>query len=305
MELVKLEKISPRKQWKNEQYDFTPWLADNLQELGDAINMNLEFIESEKPVGPYFADILAKEMDSNNLVVIENQLEKTDHDHLGKCLTYTSVLGAKTVVWISTKFTDEHRQAFEWLNENTNSELSFFAIELSLLKVSNDVASVVFDVVASPNNIVKVAHDKKQLSNTENLQYKFWQDFRDAISGDFKNLQTPRPQYWFDIALGKSNIVMSNTYNKNTNTIGCRVYINNSIANNMLAYLEQKKDEIEKELGFSMTWNPRPDNKDKVIIIDRKFDMENESEYREAIKWLREKTIIVHRVFSKAIKGFK
>ena len=305
MKLVKLEKISPRKQWNNEQYDFTPWLAENLQQLGDAINMNLELTSTEVPVGPFFADIVAKEVETNDIVVIENQLEKTNHDHLGKCLSYTSVLGAKTIVWIATKFTEEHRQAFEWLNENTNSGLSFYAIELSLLKVDTDKASVVFDVVASPNNVVKMAHSKGNLTKTENLQYKFWPAFRDAIQNDFRNLQTPRPQYWYDITIGKSNIHISDTYNTNTNTIGCRIYINSSIADTMLPFLEERNEEIEKELGFVMQWNPRPENRDKVILIDKGFDMEDEQEFKLAIKWLREKTIVVHRVFSKVVKAYK
>ena len=98
MELVKLEKISPKKQWAHEAHDFTPWLAENIQELGDVIGYDLELVDREVPVGPYFADILAKDMNSDTKVVIENQLEKTNHDHLGKCLTYTSVLDAKVVV---------------------------------------------------------------------------------------------------------------------------------------------------------------------------------------------------------------
>lgn len=305
MKLVKLEKISPRKQWNNEQYDFTPWLAENLQQLGDAINMNLEFTSTEVPVGPFFADIVAKEVETNNIVVIENQLEKTNHDHLGKCLTYTSVLGAKTVVWIATKFTDEHRQAFEWLNDNTNSELSFYAIELSLLKVGVDTASVVFDVVASPNKSVKIARTKGELTKNGDLQYKFWQAFRDAIQNDFRNLQTPRPQYWYDLTIGKSNIHISNTYNTNTSTIGCRIYINNAIADTMLPFLEGQKEQIEQDLGFAMQWNPRPDNRDKVIIVDHQFNMEDDQEFKLAVKWLREKTILVHKVFSKAVKNYK
>lgn len=304
MKLVKLEKINPRKQWANEQYEFSPWLADHLQQLGDAINMNLELVGTEVPVGPFSADIVAKEIETNNIVVIENQLDKTNHDHLGKCLTYTSVLGAKVVVWIATKFTDEHRQAFEWLNENTNSELAFYAIELGLMKVGVDTASVIFDVVVSPNNVVKMAHNKN-LTKTEELQYKFWQAFRNTIQNDFRNLQTPRPQYWYDLTIGKSNIHISDTYNTNTNTIGCRIYINSTIADTMLPFLEERKNEIEKELGFSMQWNPRPENRDKVILIDHQFNMDDEQEFKQALKWLREKTIVVHKVFSKVVKTYK
>ena len=135
------------------------------------------------------------------------------------------------------------------------------------------------------------------------MKNKFNSCYKDKIY--FRNLQTPRPQYWYDITIGKSNIHISDTYNTNTNTIGCRIYINSSIADTMLPFLEERKEEIEKELGFVMQWNPRPENRDKVILIDKGFDMEDEQEFKLAIKWLREKTIVVHRVFSKVVKAYK
>lgn len=306
MELVKLEKINPKQQWKHEAYDFTPWLADNLQELGDVIGMDLELIGKEVPVGPFSADIVAKELSTNHRVIIENQLEKTNHDHLGKSLTYSSVLDAKTIVWIATKFTDEHKKAFEWLNDNTSTELSFFAIELSLLKISNEKASVVFDIVAGPNAVVKGANNSgKQRSETEVKQFLFWTAFRDAIVDDFKSLQQPRAQYWYDISLGKANIHISNYYSTTSQTIGCRIYIHWQIADKILPYLLERKEIIEKQLGFSLSWNPNPDNKDKIIVVNQSFNMEDKHEYDKAIAWLRNKTMAMHKVFSKIVKEYK
>lgn len=106
--------------WKHEGYDFTPWLAtaDNIGRLADALGIELQVEATEVPVGPFSADILAKDSD-NNYVVIENQFGKTDHDHLGKILTYAATLGATAVVWLAEHFTDEHRKTIEWLNEHT------------------------------------------------------------------------------------------------------------------------------------------------------------------------------------------
>lgn len=306
MKLVKLEKISPKKQWPHEEYDFTPWLADNLQDLGDVIGYDLEFVAREVPVGPYWADILAKDLNSDVKVVIENQLEKTNHDHIGKCVTYASVLDAKIIVWISPQFTDEHRKAMEWLNDNTSPELSFYGIELSLLKIDDDKASVVFDVVVAPNELVKETKEsQKQVSQTGEKQLAFWKEFREAIKGFVKHPQTARPQYWFDMAVGKSGICVSNTYNTNNNEIGCRLYICNVHTKTILPFLESRKDEIEKELGFSMEWNPNPNNKDKVIAIKKIFDMDTDNGRADAITWLKSKSEIIQKVFSKVIKEYK
>lgn len=305
MQLVKLEKISPTIQWPNEAQDFTPWLANNLQELGDVIGYDLEIVGREVSVGSYWADILAKDINTNTKVVIENQLRKTDHDHLGKCVTYASVLDAKIIIWITPQFTDEHRKALEWLNDNTSSELSFFGIELSLLKVDKDKASVVFDIVVAPNEIVKDIKQKKAgLTSTEQKQLEFWNKFRNTITSFVKHPQSARPQYWFDIALGKSGICLSNTYDTTTNTVGCRIYINNRIAEKMLPFLEEQKSQIETDLGFNMEWDPNPEKRDKIITITKVFDMDTQNGQNAAIAWLKEKTEIVYSVISKVVKQF-
>ena len=110
-----LRPVEPRSMWRNEAADFTPWLAspDNIQRLGEAIGFELEVEHTEVAVGPFAADILARDSATGNYVVIENQLNRTDHDHLGKALTYAAALGAKTVVWVASTFTDEHRKTLD------------------------------------------------------------------------------------------------------------------------------------------------------------------------------------------------
>lgn len=308
MELIKLKKIdSLRKQWPKEDRDFTPWLSENLQEIGDVIGYELELEETEKAVGPYFADIVAKDINDNRRIVIENQYDKSNHDHLGKCITYSSVLNAKCVVWIAEKFCDEHKKALEWLNDNTTQELEFYGIELSLLMIDDKHATLDWSIAVAPNEIVRIGSidNSKGVSPTGLKQQKFWQSFRNAISDYIKHPQKADPKYWFDIPIGKAGIGISNTYNTNTNTIGCRIYINSSIADYMLPYLEGRKEQIEKELGFNLVWNPNPNNKDKVIWYQKVFDMDDNNEYTEAVKWLKKTTISMHRVFSKIVKEYK
>ncbi len=134
-QLGKLERISDlRRIWESEATHFTPWLAreDNLALLADTIGLDLELEAQEKSVGPFRADILCRETANNSWVLIENQLDKTDHNHLGQLLTYAAGLNAATIVWIAKRFTDEHQATLEWLNEVTGDEINLFGLEIKL-----------------------------------------------------------------------------------------------------------------------------------------------------------------------------
>ena len=138
-DLGELKLLNVRFKWTNEATEFTPWLAeeDNLSRLGLALGLELELENTEVSVGPYSADILAKDIGNGKYVIIENQLEKTDHDHLGKAITYASFLDATAIVWIASDFTDEHKKALDWLNDHTSEELSFYGVKLELWQIEN------------------------------------------------------------------------------------------------------------------------------------------------------------------------
>lgn len=308
--LGEIKKVQLRKIWKNEAYDFTPWLSENLEQIGEAIGLELEFEAKEVSVGPYSADILAKDAGTDKFVVIENQLEKTNHDHLGKCITYASVLDASAVIWIASKFTDEHKKALDWLNDHTSEEIGFYGIKVELWQIDNSQPAVRFNVVSEPNAIVRQATKRKEqgeLTDTRKIQLEFWTSFREKLSetGKIGSLQTPRPQYWFDVALGKSGINLSNTFNTDKNEIGVRVYIGNKKVEEWLPYFESKKELIENSIGSELVWNPNPDNRDKVIILTKLFDLENKENWDTAINWLVGETVKFREVFSKIIKDKK
>lgn len=302
-----LKTVAPRQKWINEARDFTPWLSNNIEELGSALGLELEVENIEVAVGPYSADILAKDTGTGQYVVIENQLEKTNHDHLGKSITYASVLDASTIIWVATDFTPEHKKAVDWLNDHTSDNISIYGVQLELWQIDNSRAAVKFNVVCKPNDAVMriaraIATD--ELTESKRFQFEFWTKFRDklALTRTIPSLQTPRPQYWFDVTLGKSYIHLSNTCNTDQNTVGVRVYIGSRIAETMLPYLESRKTEIETELGETLTWNPNPENRDKVITITKQTDFRNERQVEEALDWLVQKTINFRNVFSKIIR---
>lgn len=308
MKLVKQKQISPRKMWPNEQLDFTPWLVEHIEELGEKIGMDLEVLGREVSVGPYSADILAKDIGSNDYVVIENQLEKTNHDHLGKSITYASALNAKTIVWIATDFTEEHKKAFDWLNDNTNEDLAFWAIQLELWQVGEDTASMRFNIVCRPNSDIKTIKTKSNSeSETTKLQLEYWTKFRNKLldTKKFSSLHTPRPQYWFDVALGKSGICLSNTCNAQKSIVGVRVYISSKLVDTFLPALLARKAEINKALGCEPEWDPNPNAIDKTIGIQYQTDLSDPSKVEEALDWQVKQTLIFREVFSKEIKMIK
>jgi hypothetical protein len=307
MELGKLKLITPRKKWEHEARDFTPWLAEHIEELNEALGLELEVENTEVAVGPYSADILAKDIGTNKYVVIENQLEKTNHDHLGKSITYASVLDASTIIWIATDFTEEHKKSLDWLNDHTTEEISFYGVQLELWQIEDSKPALRFNVVSKPNQAVRQAAKLKtdeELSEKRKFQLDFWTKFRDKLAETNKisSLQTPRADYWFDITLGKSNIHLSNTCNTNSNTIGVRVYINNKIADTMYPFLESKKEEIEEKIGQKLLWNPNNAPRDKVIILSYKTDFSDDKKVDEALNWMVEYSIKFRDVFSKIIK---
>ena len=152
MELGDIEPVEPRAVWASEPRDFTPWLLDNAERLGRALGIELELHAAEHPVGGYSLDLIGHDLTNDAVLMVENQLESTDHTHLGQVLTYAAGTDARTIVWIATSFRDEHRQALDWLNEQTGEDTHFFGVVLSLVRIGTSAPAPLFEVVAKPND---------------------------------------------------------------------------------------------------------------------------------------------------------
>lgn len=309
IDLGTLTTVNPRDAWANEARDFTPWLAqpENLLALGIELGLEFELVGTEVPVGPYWADILARDTTHGRNVVIENQLEKTDHDHLGKALTYGAILDASVVIWIAKRFTDEHRKTLDWLNDHSDEDLELYGICIELWKVGESLPAPRFNVVSRPASVVKQARSgaKEELSETRQLQLEFWTDLRDRLqeTGEFSSLQTPRPQYWFEVAMGRTGIYLSNIANTSDNKIGVRVYLSHKVVDAALPQLLEEKSDIENELGFPLAWNPNPDNRDKIIMVDQPADLSQRSEWEAYLTWMTETIVAMNRVFRSRVKN--
>ena len=179
--LGRIERVPVREVWPNEALDFTRWLAreENLSELGEACSLDLEPVDTESSVGSFSVDIFARETDSNRKVVVENQLEDTDHDHLGKIITYTAGKGADVAIWVVAHARDEHRKAVEWLNEHTDDECAFFLVEVEVWRIGGSDMAPRFNVVESPNEWVRAERAKDGLSETDRAKLEYWQLYRE------------------------------------------------------------------------------------------------------------------------------
>ena len=157
MELGKLKEVDIRKVWQHEQYDFSNWLSkdDNINQLGDTLNLSLTDVETEKFVGSYRCDIICKDEITGKNVLIENQLEPTNHDHLGKIITYASGLDASVIIWIVEAAKEEHSSAIEWLNKHTDEDVSFFLIEVHAYTIGDSKPAPYFKIIQQPNDFVK------------------------------------------------------------------------------------------------------------------------------------------------------
>lgn len=292
IDLGEIRKLRVRDHWKHEEHVFTPWLAmeENIGRLATAVGLELQVEGIEVPVGPFSADILARDA-SGNYVVIENQFGKTNHDHLGKILTYAATLGATVIIWLAEQFTDEHRKTIEWLNERVSDELNLYAVEIELWQIDQSRPALRFNVLSEPTEITKQATAIKaagSMTDAKKLQLEFWTAFRDELLDKkiVASAQTPRPQYWFDISLGRSNINLSCVANTTDGRIGIRVYIGNKIASVALPQLEAERSAIESEIGETLEWNPNPEAIDKIIRLERVADLNDHDKWPEYVSWL-------------------
>ena len=181
-ELGKIEQVDVRDIWPNEAHDFTPWLASRLDLLGDALRMELDLIQREAPVGPFFLDILAQNRVTGEKVAIENQLEWTDHTHLGQILVYAAGHDVRAVIWVTPHFQEEHRATLDWLNKWTPEEITFFGVEVSAIKIGESLPAPVFRPVAFPNDWSKQAQRKAAASSPDHeKQLRFFVPLRERL----------------------------------------------------------------------------------------------------------------------------
>ena len=305
MNLGTLEEVDVRKLWKHEQYDFSNWLAEeeNIKQLSDVLGLNLIDTDKEVYVGAYRCDLVAKDEMSDIKVIIENQLESSNHDHLGKIITYASGLDANVIVWIVKQAREEHRSAIEWLNNNTVKELSFFLIELHAYKIGDSLPAPKFEVIEKPNDFIKNSKSKNGsdvLNKSQSERMEFWTMFNEHIvqRGKPFNVRKATTDHWYDVAIGTSEAHIGiNLVNKDDNIV-IEIYINDN--KQLYDDLFVHKDDIEQELNFEFDWQ-RLDDKKASRIMHRipGLNFEDHSNYSELMNEVIDKVVLMRDVFKK------
>jgi len=306
--LSKLSKVEPRDVWALEP-DFTRWLAekDNLDILSEEIGVDIKLIKTEASVGKFSVDILAEEEMSGRKIIIENQLEDANHDHLGKIITYASGYDAEIIIWIVRDLRDEHQKAIDWLNEHTDENIGFFLIKIELWQIEGSNPAPKFEIMVSPNEwakTVKTSAVSGELTDTKLQQLDFWNKFKDYVQKNDTRirLRTPRPQHWYDISMGSSVGHVALSIHSRENLIGCEIYIDRD--KELFKFLCDKKEDIEKEIGEEVEIVDAP-VASRIMIKKKVSDVFDQLEAEKYFDWLYEKTILFQKVFSKYFKEFK
>lgn len=313
-DLGKLVRIDLRDIWISESSHFTPWLAreENLLILGETLGLDLILEAQEKPVGPFRADILCKDIGTNAWVLIENQLERTDHSHLGQLLTYASGLEAVTIVWIAARFTEEHRSTLDWLNRITDETFRFFGVEVELWKIGESPAAPRFNIVSKPNNWNKLvaqaarAIDDAEPTSTKALQLAYWSALGDVLmekGGPLARERKPQPQPWMSYSIGRSGFGVSAAMVRPKRLVRVELYISNVNAKAFFHLLYEQKSEIEAELGYTLDWDELPEGRDTRISTPlNDTDPEDRADWPRQHDWLAGRLGEFYRVFVNRVK---
>ncbi len=258
--LGEIKHVDPRTVWAHEERDFTPWLYGNLGKLGEALGLELEAEEREADVGDFAVDIIARDLGTGRLVVIENQLEATDHTHLGQLLTYAAGREAGVVVWVSPEFRDEHREALDWLNrEGGEGRPEFFGVKLEVLQIDSSNPAVNFRPVSFPNDWTRDVNQKASGDVSERRQK--YQSFFQALIESLRerkwtNAKKGQPQSWYSFSSGVKGYIYAVAFAAGKR-FRVELYIDlQDVAATKAAFdrLYEQKEAIEGEFGAPLSW---------------------------------------------------
>jgi hypothetical protein len=304
VELGRIQTVPLKELWPGEATHFTPWIAKNLDILGEKLGMDLEIESTEASAGDFSADIVARDLSTNKLVVIENQYGGTDHKHLGQLITYASVLGAGAVVWMAESNRGEHKSAMDFLNQNLKESLSFYAVEASAIRIDESRPAFVLTVVSMPSEAAVNPPPGPELSETKERYRTYFQSLIDELreTHKFTNARTGQPQNWYTFASENSKVYTYSTSFAKGGRVRVEVYIdtgdkarNEQVFDCLLA----RKQEMEAALNFELTWERLDSRRACRIAVYRDGEIDADSETLADIKsWTIQNLLRFKAVFA-------
>ncbi len=263
MELGRLNRINPRTVWPHEAADFTPWLRENIDYLAEAVGVDIQLVESEVAVGDFSVDLVGEEPGQSRPVIIENQLERTNHTHLGQLLTYAAGKNGGVVIWVAPEFRPEHREALEWLNDATRGNLDFFGVELEVLQIDDSRPAPNFKVVVRPKAAATSRRPASGQNSSADLNRRYQEYFQDLLR-EIRNRQpdaagrvtnngslmvrvpSGRAGFWFRLAFASRNRFHLETYIDTGEA---------SRNKSVFEWLEAHQAEIEQQYHAELEWD--------------------------------------------------
>ena len=307
LQLGALKSVALRQVWPHEAHDFTQWLGrdENLALLCDELEISVENVRLEVASGRYNADIVAELSTSKKVVIIENQLETTDHKHLGQLLTYASAHDASVIIWNVSDYTEEHRQAIDWFNQHMPESISFFLVKVELWQIGDSLPAPKFNIICQPNNwaktVVRASREEGAgPSDLKLMQQRFWNEFKEWAQQHRPQSQlrlgrTPRPQHWYDISFGTSKANIALTSNSREQRIGCELYIHRDA--NFYQRLEADKLAIDQAFGNQLEWQNLPDSTAFRIVKYHACSPLEETQWPAYFAWLHDQAEVFQRTF--------
>ena len=288
--------------WSHEALNFTPWVAENVDLLADAVGLDITVDETESSVGDFNVDIYASETGTDRKIIIENQLEDTDHDHLGKLITYASGKGADVLIWVVKHAREEHKAAVEWLNNHTDDKIGFFLCEIKLFQIGDSQIAPSFTVVERPNDWTKEIRKKASANPTQQQRLEYWQAFNDYAFSDANfsrifNKRKPTTDHWMDFSIGSSACHIAVSQIQKRKAVDVELYINDD--KELFKSLFAHKDEIEKNMEMELEWKELPERKASRILIEKTVDLDDRATWPEQFDYIMDTCIKMKKAFKR------
>lgn len=307
-DLARLEFMDVRSIWPDEARHFTPWLLQNADRLEEELGIEIELERSEHPVGPFALDLFGRDHTHECPLIVENQLEETDHRHLGQLLTYAAGTDAYTVVWIAKKFRDEHRQALEYLNDLSQNNARFFGLTIQAAVIGDSPPAPVFTRAVEPSNWraqVRAQQSTSSLSETQVLYLQFWTAYLDRLHAEqpgVTNVRAPQSSNWMGLNFLGRGITVNAAFIRE-GQLACELYIDAGDADINAAILDALREhqiEIEHELGRPLEWQALPQRRACRIRTTTPGSVREQERQSALVDWLLD----THPHFKKVLRPF-